>query len=143
MAFICKDGKFIRKPKSRDPNRKTFSKGTRDHVRSKFNGCCAYCGAQLGDRWHVDHKNPISRGGEDTTENLMPACGPCNNAKFSFTIEEFRKEMERQVERGRRYSINFRNAEKFKLIRVMRERVVFISRIHAPTRRAVGKYEQG
>lgn len=48
---------------------------------------CVYCG---DDAWHVDHKTPKVRGGNDDIDNLVPACGACNIAKGMMTAEEWR-----------------------------------------------------
>ncbi len=47
-----------------------------------FNHACAYC---LRDdvKLTVDHVIPISRGGPNTAENVVPACGSCNKRKLS------------------------------------------------------------
>jgi 5-methylcytosine-specific restriction endonuclease McrA len=72
---------------------------TREAVFSKFNGHCAYCGCELGARWHVDHLLPLVRDPftgkkkypeRDNLENLMPSCISCNNYKNSHSIEDFR-----------------------------------------------------
>ncbi len=48
---------------------------------------CQFCGR--GDvPLTVDHVMPISRGGEDTWENLAAACVECNNRKGDRTPEE-------------------------------------------------------
>jgi len=48
---------------------------------------CAYCGR--GDLpFTIDHVIPKSKGGEDTWENLVTACLPCNNRKGNRTPEE-------------------------------------------------------
>lgn len=48
------------------------------HLRDR--GLCGYC----GKRGHtIDHIVPISRGGLDTWENTVLACGRCNNRKGS------------------------------------------------------------
>jgi 5-methylcytosine-specific restriction endonuclease McrA len=48
---------------------------------------CIYCGR--GDvTLTVDHVVPLSRGGEDTWENLVCACVSCNNKKGDRTPEE-------------------------------------------------------
>lgn len=48
---------------------------------------CQYCGrADLP--LTVDHVIPVSRGGEDTWENLVCACVRCNNKKGDRTPEE-------------------------------------------------------
>ncbi len=48
---------------------------------------CQFCGR--GDvPLTVDHVFPVSRGGEDTWENLVAACVQCNNRKGDRTPEE-------------------------------------------------------
>lgn len=53
-------------------------------------GRCFYCGAELGARYAVDHKTPLSRGGTDWPENLCLACADCASRKGEQTEEEFR-----------------------------------------------------
>lgn len=44
-----------------------------------FGERCAYCGeAKPLSR---DHVAPLSRGGSNAIENIVPACGPCNSRK--------------------------------------------------------------
>ncbi|SEF59547.1 5-methylcytosine-specific restriction endonuclease McrA [Thermomonospora echinospora] len=53
------------------------------HLRDR--GLCGYCGR----RGHtIDHVVPQSRGGADTWENTVLACGRCNNRKGSRTPAE-------------------------------------------------------
>lgn len=49
---------------------------------------CHYCGTTEGP-FHVDHKQPISRGGDDHWTNLVQACESCNLRKNDKTYEEF------------------------------------------------------
>jgi 5-methylcytosine-specific restriction endonuclease McrA len=54
---------------------------------------CMYCGrhkAQLRGREFLtrDHVVPISRGGENSWENVATACSPCNNRKASHLMDE-------------------------------------------------------
>lgn len=58
---------------------------------------CHYCnrpgGPTLGPdsrAWHVDHKNPLADGGEDTEDNLALACKRCNIAKHTQPYKQFR-----------------------------------------------------
>lgn len=104
----------------------------RAEIKNKFGGRCAYCGCLLDDRFHVDHVDAVYR--EDgkmlkpenhTEKNLFPSCRPCNLFKGVFTIDEFRGEIERQVERARKYSVNFRTAERFGQLSVSALPVVF------------------
>lgn len=41
---------------------------------------CRYCGDTSGP-FELDHVLPWSRGGQDTVDNLVRACLPCNRAK--------------------------------------------------------------
>ena len=40
---------------------------------------CKYCGAE--GNLTIDHVIPISKGGQNTLANIVPACMPCNNSK--------------------------------------------------------------
>lgn len=44
---------------------------------------CAYCGTPFTDRCLAtqDHVIPLSRGGNHTLANVVPACKPCNSRK--------------------------------------------------------------
>lgn len=52
-----------------------------------FANLCAYCGEakKLGP----DHKMPLSRGGTNSIENIVPACRGCNSRKGARTATEF------------------------------------------------------
>ena len=103
-----------------------MKQSTRQAVHNKFGGHCAYCGEEiLLKNMQVDHKVPRFRGGMDDLENLMPSCGVCNNWKRTWTIEEFRSEIEAQIARLRKYSAPFRLAEKYGLVTSNRNRVAF------------------
>lgn len=54
-----------------------------------YSSPCFYCGS-LEDI-HLDHVIPISRGGNDSIGNLVPACKPCNLSKYNKTITEWKK----------------------------------------------------
>lgn len=56
---------------------------------SEQEGLCAYCYDSLGDRFHRDHKIPLSRGGSNNRENICLACPKCNRRKSDKTPEEF------------------------------------------------------
>lgn len=42
---------------------------------------CVYCGRKM-QRLTIDHIIPISKGGENTFTNVVPACRTCNNRKY-------------------------------------------------------------
>jgi len=54
---------------------------------------CQYCGRHRGalrgrEFLTRDHVTPLSRGGENTWDNVVTACSPCNNRKASHLPEE-------------------------------------------------------
>lgn len=105
--------------------RKSIPKKIRLQVFNKFKGHCAYCGIALPNRWHVDHLEPVERGGTDRLSNLMPSCISCNNYKTVFTLEEFRRELNLIPGRLRKHQSTFRIAERFELIADLRNKIIF------------------
>ena len=61
---------------------------------------CAYCGA-VGPL-EVDHRVPLSRGGTNSTDNVLPACRNCNGTKHQLTETEFRTRIAAERDRPRR-----------------------------------------
>ena len=60
---------------------------TRRNILKRDGHKCAYCGrADLP--LTIDHVIPRSKGGDDSWENLVAACLPCNNRKGNRTPEE-------------------------------------------------------
>jgi len=57
----------------------------------EFNDRCAYCGRGLDEVGLLtpDHVIPLSRGGSDYIQNILPACQSCNSSKGVKTFEEF------------------------------------------------------
>ena len=55
----------------------------------KYEGRCAY-GPDHGGPIEADHRVPLSRGGLNTIENILPACQSCNRRKHTRTEKEFR-----------------------------------------------------
>jgi len=47
---------------------------------------CQYCGSKSA--LTLDHIIPKSRGGQDSWDNLVTCCNPCNNKKANMTPEE-------------------------------------------------------
>lgn len=124
----------------------------RQKIWDKSGGKCWYCGCDLPEKgWHADHFEPVYRKTElvpvdqrknphvrelrhngeferperDNKDNLVPSCAPCNLFKSTFSIEQFRAELQEQVNRARRSSVNFRTAERFGLIEITNSPVVF------------------
>ena len=129
------------------------NKKQRTDVYNKLGGRCAYCGEEITyKQMQVDHIvpqynfiNAIKNKNNDHNtiygvpeflfhlqledcdhiDNLMPACRVCNKWKDTFSIEQFRIEISKQVERARKYSRNFRMAEKYGLIAERPSKVTF------------------
>lgn len=51
---------------------------TKDELISKYGDCCYYCGGSFDE---LDHRIPVSVGGEHSLDNCRPSCLPCNRAK--------------------------------------------------------------
>lgn len=51
----------------------------RSAILARTGGLCLYC--RSGDRVVLDHFNPISSGGSDAPDNLIPSCWRCNSSK--------------------------------------------------------------
>lgn len=112
-----------------------MKKEIRIKVFVKCGGFCAYCGEPITLKsMQVDHiraKRVFNEGRDipdydvDDMRNLNPSCRECNNLKHWYTVEEFRGIVESQVAKGRRYSVNFRTAERFGMIKVKEEPIVF------------------
>jgi|SRR5690606_16881001 len=110
-----------------------LTKKQREALKPMFGGRCAYCGCELGDKWHADHVEPVYRNFDgrllnpqnERPDNYFPACVPCNLFKSVLSIEVFRSEISKQAERGRKSSVNFRTAERFGLIQEVQKPVVF------------------
>lgn len=60
--------------------RTTISGATRLAVLERDGYSCRYCWNQTGP-FHMDHVRPWSWGGDDSLENLVTACIPCNLSK--------------------------------------------------------------
>lgn len=121
-----------------------LSKAQRAELKQKYGGHCAYCGDQLGDKWHADHIEAVKReiehigGGVlrttnemlnphlDTIENMNPACIPCNSNKSSMSLKAWRNSLThyRDVQLLRD-STHARHLHRFGIIEIKQEPIVF------------------
>lgn len=122
----------------------------RDAIRAKFGGRCAYCGCMLGDRWHVDHVEPVHRelryeSGKgvvatgrmyrpenDRPDNLFPACPPCNIDKHAMPLEAWRQKLSRTCAVLARNSSTYRHGVRFGLIKETGSKITFYFERHTP-----------
>lgn len=101
----------------------------------KYNGKCAYCGIDLKySEMQVDHIIARRRGdiqnekiinGKNHISNYNPSCRSCNSSKSTFSIEDWRKQIEHKINCLRRDSSTFRICERFNLVKVEKSDVVF------------------
>lgn len=59
----------------------------------KTGGRCWYCGEMMNPfrEFSIDHVIPLSKGGNDSFNNLVPCCRRCNVRKSSRSLDEFRR----------------------------------------------------
>jgi 5-methylcytosine-specific restriction endonuclease McrA len=70
---------------------------TADDIRRLYaeqNGICAApnCNAEMGDRYTIDHKIALARGGHNGPENIQLLCKRCNSAKHVKPLEQWLQE---------------------------------------------------
>jgi 5-methylcytosine-specific restriction endonuclease McrA len=53
------------------------------------NGICVACLVSLLNGYHVDHIEPLSKGGSNWPSNLQLLCPPCNMQKAAQSMNEF------------------------------------------------------
>ena len=121
----------------------TGSKRQKEALRAMFDGRCAYCGNEM-DRMHCDHVEPVKRVHTDpwsnplpaaekhllkpernVVGNMMPACAPCNLHKGGYTLEQWRKYLQRSAEIVRKQTSTFRAGERFGVITVNEAPITF------------------
>lgn len=80
MAALCMERRL-----------KTDENIDRQLIFEVYNGHCYLCGEEIDpdSSWHLEHIQPISKGGIHAHHNVAPSHGACNNEKWSFTLMEF------------------------------------------------------
>lgn len=82
-----------------------------EKIKNDFNNECAYCGKteqehkeEFNELLHQEHFIPLSKGGEYTHNNIIPACRSCNRSKHNTdffewypTYEEYNEEREQFI----------------------------------------------
>ncbi len=65
----------------------TLTAKMREQVRRRANFACEFCGVtetSVGGELTIDHFQPITRGGDDSPENLVYCCHRCNQYKLDY-----------------------------------------------------------
>jgi 5-methylcytosine-specific restriction endonuclease McrA len=131
---------------------KSFKKEKQLYIWNKYGRRCAYCGDKLEyKKMQVDHIVPqynffkwyhqfelngynhgipefllhLTPADVNHSDNLNPACAKCNKYKSSFGLEEFRIQIQSQVERLNKYITQYYRAKKFGLVVETGKKVVF------------------
>lgn len=127
------------------PN-KFSKKEFRESVYDKTDGHCAYCGDPLHiKKFQIDHiicefnwENYLTSGKHVPPflthltlddlhhfDNLFATCRSCNGYKDTYSLEGFRVEIEKQLERVNKYSPNYRLAKRYGLVKETPKPIVF------------------
>ena len=114
--------------------RRKLTKEERRTVYQKTEGHCAYCSCELRfEDMQVDHVVPLngwSEKGNDTLDNMLPACRSCNHYKSRSTLDGFRTMVENMPTVLMRDSVTYRNAVRFGLVTPMPHPVKFFFELH-------------
>lgn len=120
-----------------------MSKSKRARIREMFGGRCAYCGCDLGERWHVDHVEPVLRQLDyapgkgffqtgalnmpqnDREDNLFPACVACNIDKGAYSLDGWRRKLESSCDVLGRNSATYKHGVRFGVITETRKSITF------------------
>lgn len=69
--------------------RKPIKQSKRFAVFNRDNHTCQYCGKKApGVALEIDHKVPVSRGGDNSMDNLITSCFDCNRGKGSRELQK-------------------------------------------------------
>lgn len=110
-------------------------KAEREALLGMFGGRCAYCGCELGSRWHADHVEPVIRRAwvglpperpeNDRIANMFPACAPCNISKGSMRLEDWRGWLAGHVKSLNAHHSIYRLVKAFGLVQETEKPVIF------------------
>lgn len=122
-----------------------MKKAIREEVHEKFGSCCAYCGDEIEYKaMQVDHVIPqynyefiirthqqpeflkhLTVSDVHHIDNLFPTCRVCNKWKSTFSVNEFRYEISKQLERTNEKSSNYRLAKKYGQVKETPTNIIF------------------
>jgi len=69
--------------------RKAISTKTRFEVFKRDSFKCQYCGAAAPEAvLHIDHINPVAKGGDNHITNLITSCAACNGGKGARKLDD-------------------------------------------------------
>ena len=104
--------------------RKTIPKKIRQIVYDKYNGHCAYCGCELEYKdMQIDHIESVFKAEynreevDDSLNNYNPACRACNFYKSTWSLENFRDNIQHMLIGKLRRDFNYKMLVKYGMIR--------------------------
>jgi hypothetical protein len=116
----------------------------REQIFNKFGGRCAYCGEELRKGWHVDHIAAIKRDSKwnmdkkrfeqtgtcrkpehENIENYNPSCASCNIQKNSYSVEQFRINIQQFVNSLNTNSTQYKFTKRYGLVKEINKEVIF------------------
>lgn len=113
------------------PKRKPLSKKQREALYQKYNGRCAYCGAEIKiEEMQADHIFSIyhAESGRvagynvptdeqlNSIDNFRPSCRACNYYKSTYDIDSFRRAIKEMLWKNLKKTFAYRMALKYGLI---------------------------
>jgi 5-methylcytosine-specific restriction endonuclease McrA len=75
----------------------SFSREDIDRLKAEQRGRCVYCGKSLKRRYHIDHIEPLARGGDNSRYNLQLTCPSCNLKKGAKSPIIFARQLGRLI----------------------------------------------
>lgn len=93
--------------KNPDPLDLAFIRVYREQARVEQNSQCEYCFERLSyNTATADHVKAQSKNGSDRKENIVAACSPCNSAKGSMSVGNFKNLIKsNEIPRGKHWTI--------------------------------------
>ena len=94
MAYFCvyaitEDGKIV-KVSANTIKRKSFSGEERIQIYRKTKGHCYLCGEFVDfEKFEIEHRLPVSKGGTNDFSNVFCSCHICNTIKHDIYPEDF------------------------------------------------------
>lgn len=76
---------------------KNYTRRDVERIFKAQRGKCANCGKSLSGGYHIDHRVPVAKGGDNSPENIELLCGPCNLKKGAKLPHEFAQENGRLI----------------------------------------------
>lgn len=82
----------------RDSDEPSYSAGDVAWLRKVQKNTCYYCSTSIHTNAHVEHLEPLARGGSNGFHNIMLACPSCNAAKGTLSEASFWRRLRKQMD---------------------------------------------